>query len=396
MIRFDCEELYKMRLSNKIISNLKKIGTSKKIPLHAPTFAGKEEEYLVDCVRSNFVSSVGAYVDRFEAMLAEFTGAKHAVVTVNGTAALQVGMRLVGVERDDEVLIPALSFIATANAVHYLGAVPHFVDISSISLGIDPAALDEYLADILESKDGTSCNRHTGRRVKALVPMHTFGHPVDMDPLVEVAKKYHLELVEDAAESLGSWYKGIHTGNHGRVAAFSFNGNKIITTGGGGALITNDETLAKAAKHITTTAKVPHKWEYVHDTVGYNYRMPALNAALGCAQLEQLPGFLEKKRKLAAYYRSAFKDVGGVTFFTEPEYAKSNYWLNILLLNTPDPDLHNDILQVTNDAGIMTRPVWKLLGHLDMYKDCPSMDLPVSRDIEQRLINIPSSADLME
>lgn len=382
--------------TEQIISILHEIKHSDFTPLHAPIFEGKEEEYLVDCVRSNFVSSVGAYVDRFETMLAEFTGAKHAVVAVNGTAALQVAMRLVGVERENEVLIPALSFIATANAVYYLGAVPHFVDISYTSLGIDPEALDDYLSDIVEYKDGASYNRHTGRRVKALVPMHTFGHPVDMDPLVEVAEKYHLELVEDAAESLGSYYKGIHTGNHGRMSALSFNGNKIVTTGGGGALITNDEQLAKAAKHITTTAKVSHKWEYVHDTVGYNYRMPALNAALGCAQLEQLPGFIEKKRKLAEYYSTAFKDVEGVSFFTEPEYAKSNYWLNILLLDTPDLKLRDEILQKTNDASIMTRPVWKLLSSLDMYKNCPSMDLPVARDIEQRLINIPSSADLVE
>ena len=379
---------------NVILNLLKKNLKESFTPLHAPIFAGREEEYLVDCVRSNFVSSVGAYVDRFEAMLAEFTGASYAVVAVNGTAALQVAMRLVGVEKDDEVLIPALSFIATANAVSYLGAVPHFVDISYTSLGIDPESLEAYLKDTLELKNGDAYNRRTGRRIKAVVPMHTFGHPVDMDPLVEVAAKYQLEVVEDAAESLGSWYKGVHTGNHGRIAALSFNGNKIMTTGGGGALITSDESLAKAAKHITTTAKVPHKWEYVHDTVGYNYRMPALNAALGCAQLEQLPGFLEKKRKLAEYYRTAFKDLEGVSFFTEPAYAKSNYWLNILLLDKPDPKLRDEILQRTNDAGIMTRPVWKLLSGLDMYRNCPSMDLPVARDIEQRLINIPSSADL--
>src|SRR6056297_2894471 len=293
---------------NVILDLLKKHTYKDFTPLHAPTFDGKEEEYLVDCVRSNFVSSVGAYVDRFEAMLAEFTGAKYAVVAVNGTAALQVAMRLLGVERDDEVLIPALSFIATANAVNYLGAVPHFVDVSYTSLGIDPETLEAYLKDTLELKNGTAYNRRTGRRVKAVVPMHTFGHPVDIDPLLELAQKYKIEVVEDAAESLGSYYKGVHTGNHSSMAALSFNGNKIITTGGGGALITDDEALAKAAKHITTTAKVPHKWEYVHDTAGYNYRMPALNAALGCAQLEQLPRFIEKKRRLAEYYRQAFDD----------------------------------------------------------------------------------------
>jgi perosamine synthetase len=381
---------------DKIIQTIKKLTDKDFNPLHAPVFSGNEEKYLVDCVRSNFVSSVGEYVDRFEGMLAEFTGAASAVVAVNGTAALQVALRLVGVEPNDEVLIPALSFVATANAVSYIGAVPHFVDVEEKTLGIDPEALDEYLSHTVTIKDGQACNARTGRRIKAVVPMHTFGHPVDMDPLLESAKRYKIEVVEDAAESLGSYYKGVHTGNFGRIAALSFNGNKIITTGGGGAIITNDETLAKTAKHMTTTAKVPHRWEYMHDMVGYNFRMPALNAALGCAQLEQLPGFIEKKRRLAGYYEEAFAGLEGVRFFTEPEYAKSNYWLNVLLLDTPDLSLRDEILRKTNESGIMTRPVWRLLSTLDMYKECPSMELPVSRHLERRIINIPSSADLMD
>jgi len=383
-------------ISERICKVIEDLNSKQFIPLHVPVFKGNEEEYLVDCVRSNFVSSVGEYVDRFERMLVEFTGARYAVVAVNGTAALQVALRLVGVGRDDEVLVPALSFVATANAVRYLGAVPHFVDVSYTTLGIDPESLDDYLSQIGDKKDGALLNRITGRRIGAVVPMHTFGHPVDMDGLNIVALKYGIEVVEDAAESLGSYYKGTHTGNHSRVAALSFNGNKVITTGGGGALITNDEDLAKTAKHMTTTAKVPHRWEYVHDMVGYNYRMPALNAALGCAQLEQLPSFLESKRKLAEYYRDKFEDVEGVTFFTEPAHAKSNYWLNILMLDTPDMRTRDEILEKTNDNGIMTRPVWRLLNSLDMYDNCPAMELPVARDLEQRIINIPSSAYLLE
>lgn len=375
-----------------IISDLKK---NDFLPLHAPIFSGKEEQYLMDCVRSNFVSSVGEYVDRFEHMLADFTGAAYAVVAVNGTAALQVALRLVGVERNDEVLIPALSFIATGNAVKYLDAVPHFVDVSYTSLGIDPETLDEYLTGFVKIKNDKCINGNTGRFIKAIVPMHTFGHPVDMDPLLKVAEKYKLKIVEDAAESLGSYYKDVHTGNFGHMAALSFNGNKIITTGGGGAILTNDESLAKAAKHITTTAKVPHRWEFVHDMTGYNYRMPALNAALGCAQLEQLPKFIENKRKLADYYRQAFSHVEGITFFTEPKYAKSNYWLNVLILNSADIHERDEILKKTNDVGIMTRPVWRLLNSLDMYRACPAMPLRVARDLEKRIINIPSSANLL-
>jgi len=363
-------------------------------PLHAPIFKGNEIAYVTDCIESNFVSSVGEYVDKMEESLREFTGAKYAVVTVNGTAALHVSLLLCGVEREDEVLMPALTFIATANAVSYIGAIPHFIDVDEKTLGLDAKKLDDYLSTICILKNKECYNKNTNRRIKAIVPMHTFGHPVDMDALNEVAKKYNIEVVEDAAESLGSYYKGVHTGNFGKLAAISFNGNKIITTGGGGAILTNDEKLAKLAKYITTTAKIPHKWEFRHDMIAYNYRMPALNAALGVAQMEKLPEFLKKKRALAQRYIEAFTDVEGVKVFEEPEYAKSNYWFNTLIIEKGYEDMRDDLLEITNNDGIMTRPIWKLMNTLDMFKDCPKMDLSVSESLEKRIINIPSSANL--
>ena len=364
-------------------------------PLHIPIFEGNEIEYVTDCIKSNFVSSVGEYVNRFEKAICEYTGAKYAILTVNGTAALHVPLILVGVEENDEVLMPALTFIATANAVSYIKAIPHFVDVDEKSLGIDADKLDEYLSSIVFIDDNGYCiNKNTKRKIKAIVPMHTFGHPVDMDKLKKVAIKYNLKIVEDAAESLGSFYKGTHTGNFGELAAISFNGNKIITTGGGGCILTNDEKLAKKAKHITTTAKIPHPWEYEHDMIGYNYRMPALNAALGLAQIEKLPEFVEKKRKLAKKYQELFADAKEFKFFTEPEYAKSNYWLNAIILNKGYENLRDEILKDTNENGVMTRLVWKLMHHLKMFKDCPRMDLSVSESLEKRVINIPSSAYL--
>ena len=365
-------------------------------PLHIPIFKGNEVKYVTDCIESNFVSSVGEYVNRFEEAICNYTGCKYAILTVNGTAALHIGLQLVDVTKDDEVLMPALTFIATANAVSYIGATPHFVDVDEKTLGVDAQKLDNYLAEISKMKDGECFNKQTGKKIKAIVPMHTFGHSVDMDALLEVTQKYNIEIVEDAAESLGSFYKGTHTGNLGKVSAVSFNGNKIITTGGGGCIITNDEELAKKAKHITTTAKIPHKWEYEHDMVGYNYRMPALNAALGLAQIEKLPKFIEQKRALAKKYKEAFKDLDGITFFTEPEYAHSNYWLNAIILDTPNKTLRDEILKITNENGIMTRPIWKLMNHLEMFKESPKMDLSVSKSLEYRVINIPSSAHLGE
>lgn len=360
------------------------------IALHEPCFRGREWEYVKECLDAGLVSSVGKYVDLFEEKLAEFTGVRKAVAVVNGTAALHIALRLAGVEPGDEVLVPALTFVATANAVTYCNAVPHFVDSEFRTLGLDPYKLADYLKDIAEYKDGETFNRFTGRRIKAVVPMHTFGHPVDMDPLMEVAERYRLEVVEDAAESLGSYYKGRHTGNWGKLSVVSFNGNKIVTTGGGGAILTNDEKLGKLAKHLTTTAKVPHKWAYFHDMVGYNYRMPNINVALGCAQLEQLPDFIKRKRRLAKRYKEAFTKVPGITVFQEPGFAKSNYWLNALLLDSKYARFRDQLLELTHREGIFTRPAWELIPQLPMYRDTPRMNLEVSTSIGGRLINLPS------
>jgi len=307
---------------------------------------------------------------------------------------LHVCLKLVGVETDDEVLVPTLTFVATANAVSYCGAIPHFVDSEERTLGLDPDKLSGYLAEIAKVTPEGCINKSTGRRIKAVVPMHTFGHPVDLDPLVELCGRYKLELVEDAAESLGSFYRGRHTGNWGRVSALSFNGNKIITTGGGGAILTNDAALADRAKHMTTTARVPHRWEISHDMTGYNYRLPNINAALGCAQLEQLPGFVRKKRALAARYQKSFEGIKGLRFFIEPEFAQSNYWLNVLLLDNENAGERDKVLDLTNSNGMMTRPAWGLMHRLPMYDDCPRMDLSIADNLERRLINIPSSAFL--
>jgi len=382
-------------LSTQILTALRQVLPQKPfISLHEPSFAGNEWIYVKECLDTGWVSSVGKFVDRFEQQLADYAGVKRAVAVVNGTAALHVCLRLVGVEQGDEVLMPTLTFIATANAVSYCGAIPHFVDSEEKTLGLDPAKLADYLGEIAEVRPQGCFNKATGRRIKAVVPMHAFGHPVDLDPLLEVCNRYQIELVEDAAESLGSYYKGRHTGNWGKVSALSFNGNKVITTGGGGAILTNDEELGKFAKHLTTTAKVPHKWLFVHDQIGYNYRLPNLNAALGCAQMEELPGFLTAKRKLAQAYRHAFTGIEGVRFFNEPDFAQSNYWLNVMLLDQAFAHQRDALLEATNNQGIMTRPAWTLMHKLPMFSHCPCMDLASAENIESRLINIPSSAVL--
>lgn len=365
---------------------------AKSVALHEPRFAGNEWAYLKECLDTGWVSSVGKYVDRFEQQLADFTGVKRAVVVMNGTAALHICLKLAGVEQGDEVLTPTLTFIATANAVTYCGAIPHFVDSEEATLGLDPGKLGRYLEDIAEIRGDGCFNRKSGRRIKAVIPMHTFGHPVDLDPLVEVCRRYRIELVEDAAESLGSYYKGRHTGNLGRVSALSFNGNKVITTGGGGAILTNDEALGALAKHLTTTAKVPHRWLFSHDMIGFNYRLPNINAALGCAQLEQLPLFLKNKRALARKYQESFAGVDGIRFFTEPDFAQSNYWLNALLLDKKHASQRDALLEALHAEGILARPAWIPMHKLEMYRSCPKMDsLNVAEDLERRLINIPSS-----
>jgi perosamine synthetase len=364
------------------------------VSLHEPCFGGNEWVYVKDCLDSGWVSSVGAYVDRFEQALAEVTGAGRAIAVVNGTAALHIALMLAGVEPDDEVLVPALTFVATANAVSYCGAVPHFVDSEFRTMGLDATKLADYLGEIAETSAKGCRNRMTGRRIRAAVPMHTFGCPVDLDPLLECCAGYGIVVVEDAAESLGSYYKGRHTGTLGRVGTLSFNGNKLVTTGGGGAILVNDTELGRQAKHITTTARQPHRWRLYHDQVGYNYRLPNLNAALGCAQLEQLAGFVESKRALARHYAEAFRDVPGVQVFVEPEFARSNYWLNALLLDEKFSDQRDAVLEQTNQSGFLTRPSWALMHKLPMYHACPRMDLAVAESIERRLINLPSSAAL--
>lgn len=362
--------------------------------LHEPRFSGREWQYVKECLDSTFVSSVGKFVDRFEAELASFTGARHVIAVVNGTAALHIALKLAGVQHGDEVLVPSLTFVATANAVSYCGATPHFADCESATLGLAAGPLREYLGSISEMRDGVCINRHTDRPIRALVPMHTFGHPVDVDGLLAVAHDFRLVLIEDAAESLGSLYHGRHTGTFGSMGTLSFNGNKTITTGGGGAIITNNELLAAKAKHLTTTAKLPHRWAYEHDEVGYNYRMPNLNAALGCAQLEQLPGFLRDKRRLFHSYRTAFAGLPGMHIIDEPPNCRSNFWLQTLRLESDNLALRDAILDTTAAAGYMTRPIWTPMHKMLPYADCPRMPMTATTSLEQSLINLPSSAGL--
>lgn len=382
-------------LPEQVVRAIREVVGDTPTMLHEPSFKGNEWLYLKECLDSTFVSSVGKFVDRFELDLANFTGAKHAVAVVNGTAALHIALKLAGVRNRDEVLIPALTFVATANAVTYCNATPHFVDSEERTLGIDALKLRNYLAHKTEQHGGQCINRATGRVIRALVSMHTFGHPVKLDELLAVAHDFNLVLVEDAAESLGSTYHGQHTGTFGLLGTLSFNGNKTITTGGGGAILTNDATLARHAKHLTTTAKLPHAWEYRHDEIAYNYRLPNLNAALGCAQLEQLPTMLVAKRALFSRYQAAFSSVQGVALVAEPEQCQSNYWLQTLLLDANQADQRDPILTATNAAGYMTRPAWILMHELTQFNDCPRMDLTMVQSLSQRLVNIPSSSSLV-
>lgn len=382
-------------LVEQIVTAIQAVVGSKPVALHEPRFSGNEWLYLKECLDSTFVSSVGKFVDRFEVELAVFTGAKHAIAVVNGTAALHIALKLAGVKAGDEVLIPALTFVATANAVNYCGATPHFVDSEAYTLGMDAAKLRDYLSSFTDQHNGRCVNPATGRVIRAIVPMHTFGHPVDLDGIMSVAHDFNLVLVEDAAESLGSYYHSQHTGTFGLMGTLSFNGNKTVTTGGGGAILTNDTELARHAKHLTTTAKLPHAWEYRHDEIGYNYRMPNLNAALGCAQLEQLPLMLAAKRGLFQRYQAAFAPVTGVKLMAEPKQCQSNYWLQTLLLDDEQTKHRDPILKATNDAGFMTRPAWILMHELTPFRDCPHMDLAGAQSLSQRLINIPSSSGLV-
>lgn len=364
-------------------------GNQEFTPLAVPMFIGNEKKYLEECIDTTFVSSVGKFVDRFEEDMAKYTGAKKAVVCVSGTNALHMSLMLVGVERNDEVLTQALTFIATCNALSYIGAHPVFIDVDRSTMGLSPDAMKEWLVKNSEIRNGQCYNKNTGRRVKACIPMHTFGHPVRIEEILALCCEYHIELVEDAAESIGSTYKGKHTGTFGKVGVLSFNGNKTITTGGGGMMLFNDEKLATLAKHLTTQAKVPHRWEFRHDHIGYNYRMPNINAALGCAQLENLDKYVASKRKIAAEYAEYFKIVPEIEFFEDTEDTFSNYWLNAIILKDKEAQL--EFLQLTNDNGVMTRPIWELMNRLPMFENCENDGLKNTIWFAERVVNVPSS-----
>lgn len=358
------------------------------IPLHAPAFNGNEKAYVMETIESTFVSSVGKFVDDFERKIEVYTGAAKAVATVNGTAALHASLYMAGVERGDFVITQALTFVATCNALYHMGAEPIFVDVSPVSLGLCPKAVDAFLEEYAEVTETGCIHKQTGRRIKAIIPMHTFGHPVELDELVTLCVKWNITLVEDAAESLGSFYKGKHTGTIGDFGAVSFNGNKIITTGGGGMVLCKTQELGARTKHVTTTAKVPHPYEFFHDEPGFNYRMPNLNAALGCAQMEVIEQYLKQKRMLAESYKEFFTGTD-FKFVTEPDYAESNYWLNAIIC--PDKGAREEVLKNTNKEGVMTRPIWQLLHRLPMFENAIRGDLTYSEFIEAHLINLPST-----
>lgn len=393
----------------EIIDFIKSVyGNQEFTPLAVPVFAGNEKKYLEECIDTTFVSSVGKFVDRFEDDMAKYTGAKRAVVCVSGTNALHMSLLLVGVKQDDEVLTQALTFIATCNALSYIGAHPVFIDVDKETMGLSPDAMKEWLQknaevrkntrinevdkshDFAYEEDELACyNKNTGRRIKACVPMHTFGHPVRIEEIAALCKEWHIELVEDAAESIGSKYKGKHTGTFGKIGAISFNGNKTITTGGGGMMLFNDEELGAYAKHITTQAKIPHRWEFRHDHIGYNYRMPNINAALGCAQLEHIEEYVASKRETAKAYEEFFRDIPEIEFFTEPKDTRSNYWLNVVILKDKKAQL--SFLEYTNDNGVMTRPIWELMNRLPMFENCENDGLKNTIWFADRVVNIPSS-----
>jgi perosamine synthetase len=361
------------------------------VELHEPRFGARERELVLDCIDTNWVSTAGKYVARFEEMAAAATGSRHAVAIVNGTAALHAALLLEGVKPDDEVLLPSITFVATANAVSHASAVPHFVDSTWDTLGLDPAALEAHLDAIAVRRSGAWVNRQTGRRLRAIVPVHVFGHPVDMVALAAVAARYDLVVVEDATESLGSTLNGKGCGTFGHSAVLSFNGNKVVTTGGGGMILTNDEAHARHARHFTSTAKKAHAWAFDHDEVAYNYRLPNLNAALGCAQMERLPEVIEAKRVLAERYLRAFSDFPWAHIYREPGRSRSNYWLNTLVLDRECATECDRLLKALHDHGIRARPLWTPMHRLPMYRDCPRSPLPVAEDMHARCINLPSS-----
>lgn len=371
-----------------IVTFIKDLYKKDIIPLHEPRFIGNEKKYLAECVESTFVSYVGKFVTQFEESVQQFTGSKYAVATVNGTSALHIALSLAGVKKGDEVLAPALTFVGSINPISYLGAEPFFVDCEKETLGMCPVKLEEFLEKETTFGDGVRINKKSGKRISACIVVHVFGHPAKVDKIKAVCDRYNIELVEDAAESLGGWYKSKHTGTFAKIGILSFNGNKIVTTGGGGMIITDDEDMAKLARHVTTTAKLPHKWEFIHDCVSYNYRMPNINAAIGVAQMECLDRFLQNKRELTNIYRNFFIKMD-VPFFVEKENCRSNYWLNMLFLR--DRQERDLFLDFTNSNGVMTRPSWRLMNKLPMFNDCGSTNLDNAEWVEERAVNIPSS-----
>ncbi len=374
----------------KIVSFIKSLyPTENPVLLHAPRFSGNEKKYLIDCIDTTYVSYVGQYVTRFEDNVRQFTGAKYAVAVCSGTEALHVALLLAEVTPGDEVITQPLTFVATANAIAYCSAQPVFVDVERSTLGLDPEKLNDFLTkNGILKKDGKCYNKITGKRIAACVPMHTFGHPVRIDQIIAICRRYRIPVVEDSAEALGSFYKGQHAGTFGELGILSFNGNKPVTTGGGGMIITNDEARAVKARHLTTTAKVPHPWELVHDEVGYNFRMPNINAAVGCAQMECFAATLENKRTTAQMYNQFFQEIG-IPFIAEPTHARSNHWLNAIVLN--DREERDQFLGYATEKGIQTRPVWTLMTHLPMYRHCQSASIETAEWLKDRLVNIPSS-----
>lgn len=359
------------------------------VPLHEPQFRGNEKKYLLETIDSTFVSSVGKFVDEFEQKIAEYTGVKHAIATVNGTAALHIALKLAGVEHNSEVITQSLTFVATCNAIRYCNAKPLFIDVDKTTLGLSPESLENFLQQNTEIRDDGFCwNKSSNKKILACIPMHTFGFPVKLERIKNICDQYNVTLVEDAAESLGSLYKNMHTGSIGKLAALSFNGNKIITTGGGGMILTNDDELAKKAKHITTTAKLTHSWAFNHDEIGYNYRLPNLNAALGVAQIELLPEYLKNKRKIANTYQKWGKE-HGIEFISEPADTKANYWLNVAVMQ--DKQHRDQIIEETNSRKVMTRPAWTPMHQLTMNKDCQKSELVNTEWLADRIINVPSS-----
>ncbi len=366
-------------------------GTDKFIPLHEPKFVGNEKKYLNKCIDTTFVSSAGKFVDLFEKKISKYTNSKYAIATTNGTSALHISLLLAKVDQNSEVITQPINFIASCNAITYCRAKPIFIDVDKDTMGLSPSALNSFLKKNSTIKNKKCINKKTGKIIKACIPMHTFGHPCKIDQIKKICKKYYIFLIEDAAESVGSTYKGRHTGTFGEIGVLSFNGNKIITAGGGGCILTNKKWLAEKAKHLTTTAKIPHKWDYKHDMIGYNYRMPNLNAALLIAQLENLKKFIVNKRKLATIYKNFFEKTD-YNFFKEPKKSRSNYWLNVILLKNKKE--RDEFLNISNKKNVMTRPLWNLVNELEMFKNCLGKNLKNSKYLEERIVNIPSSVKL--